>query len=283
MFGDAPLNSPQDLHLVAEIDKRVFADRAEYMGDPEVVDVPVKPLIDPAYLDRRAADIDPRKPLAPAAVKPRVEEPQTTHFSIVDRWGNAVSNNYTLNVWFGAGVVVKGTDYLLDDEIDNSWVKPGAPNQFGVVEGDASAIAPGKCPLSSMTPTICMKDGQGAVVLRTPGGSRFFTALFPVLANVYAHGPPLNQAVAAQRFHDHFLPGNTIFFEPYAPPSEAMKPALTARGYRLETQDYNGDIEAIQIRDDAPIAVAGPRAGGVARIVRRSPTERFVRPARRLR
>ena len=268
LFGDAPINSPQYLHLVAEIEKRVFADRAEYMGDPDVVAVPVKALIDPAYLDRRAAEIDPRQPSATAAVKPGLEKPQTTHFSIVDRWGNAVSNTYTLNGWFGAGVVVEGAGFLLNDEMDDFSVKPGAPNQFGVVGGDANAIAPGKRPLSSMTPTILMKDEQVAMVLGTPGGSRIFTAVFQVLANVYDHGLPLDQAVAAQRFHHQLLPENTIFFEPYAPPSEALRQAMTARGYRLETQDYNGDIEAIQIKDGAPIGVADPRARGVARIVR---------------
>ncbi|HEY0436871.1 MAG TPA: gamma-glutamyltransferase family protein, partial [Phenylobacterium sp.] len=125
LFQGQALNSPQYLHLVSEIEKRVFADRAEYLGDPDFVKVPVGPLTDPAYLARRAREIDPAKPSATALVKPGLEKPQTTHFSIVDRWGNAVSNTYTLNGGFGAGVVVEGAGFLLNDEMDDFSVKPG--------------------------------------------------------------------------------------------------------------------------------------------------------------
>jgi len=266
-FTGVALNSPQYLHLVSEIEKRVFADRAEYMGDPDFVSVPTAALVEPAYLARRAAEVDAVRPSPTPAVRPGLEKPQTTHFSVVDKWGNAVSNTYTLNGWFGSGVVVEGAGFLLNDEMDDFSVKPGVPNQFGVVGGDANAIAPFKRPLSSMTPTILTRDGQVAMVLGTPGGSRIFTSVFQVLANVYDHGLPLAEAVAAQRFHHQLLPENTIFFEPFAPPSEAQSQAMTARGYRLETQDYNGDIEAIQVLDGRPVTVPDPRARGVARII----------------
>ncbi|PTT75952.1 gamma-glutamyltranspeptidase, partial [Pseudomonas sp. HMWF010] len=266
-FTGVALNSPQYLHLVSEIEKRVFADRAEYLGDPDFVSVPTAALIDPVYLAKRAAEVDAIRPSPTPAVRPGLEKPQTTHFSVIDKWGNAVSNTYTLNGWFGSGVVVEGAGFLLNDEMDDFSVKPGVPNQFGVVGGDANAIAPFKRPLSSMTPTILTRDGQVAMVLGTPGGSRVFTSVFQVLANVYDHGLPLADAVAAQRFHHQLLPENTIFFEPYAPPSEALTQAMTAQGYRLETQDYNGDIEAIQIVDGRPVAVADPRARGVARVI----------------
>jgi len=266
-FTGVALNSPQYLHLVSEIEKRVFADRAEYLGDPDFVSVPTAALIDPVYLAKRAAEVDAIRPSPTPAVRPGLEKPQTTHFSVIDKWGNAVSNTYTLNGWFGSGVVVESAGFLLNDEMDDFSVKPGVPNQFGVVGGDANAIAPFKRPLSSMSPTILTRDGQVAMVLGTPGGSRIFTSVFQVLANVYDHGLPLADAVAAQRFHHQLLPENTIFFEPYAPPSAALSQAMTARGYRLETQDYNGDIEAIQVLDGQPVAVPDPRARGVARII----------------
>ena len=268
LFADVPLNSPHYIHLVAEIEKRVFADRAEYLGDPDFVKVPVDALIAPDYLARRAGEIDPEKPSPTPSVKPGLERPQTTHFSIVDRWGNAVSSTYTINGWFGAGVVVEGAGFLLNNEMDDFSAKPGAPNMFGVVGGEANAIAPGKRPLSSMTPTILTHNGQVAMVIGTPGGSRIFTSVFQVLADVYDHGLSLADAQTAQRFHHQLLPKDTISFEPYAPPSAALKAALEARGYVTVTQDYNGDIEAIQVVDGTPVPVADPRARGVARVVK---------------
>src|SRR6266478_516236 len=160
LFKGVSLNTPQYIHLVSEMEKRVFADRAQYLGDPDFVKVPVHALIDPAYVARRATEIDPKAPSTLAAVYPGFEKPQTTHFSIVDRWGNAVSNTYTLNGSFGSGVVVEGAGFLLNDEMDDFSVKPGAPNMYGVVGGEANAIAPFRRPLSSMTPAILLRDGK---------------------------------------------------------------------------------------------------------------------------
>lgn len=266
-FKGVALNSPQYVHLVSEIEKRVFADRAEYLGDPDFVKVPTAALIDPAYLARRAAEIDPVKPSPTPSVKPGLEKPQTTHFSIVDKWGNAVSNTYTINGWFGSGEVVEGAGFLLNDEMDDFSAKPGAPNMYGVVGADANAIAPYKRPLSSMTPTILTKDGKVAMVLGTPGGSRIFTSVFQVLVNVYDFEMPLDKAVAAIRFHHQLLPENTLFTEPYGPFPAELKEALEARGYRIEAQDYNGDIEAIQIIGSTPVPVADPRARGVGDVI----------------
>lgn len=266
-FSGLALNDPQYVHLVAEIEKRVFADRAEYLGDPDFVKVPVSNLIDPAYVARRAKEVDPDKPSPTRAVVPGLEKPQTTHYSVVDKWGNAVSNTYTINGWFGSDVVVEGAGFILNDEMDDFSAKPGAPNMFGVVGGAANAIAPGKRPLSSMTPTILTKDGKVAMVIGTPGGSRIFTSVFQVLANAYDHGLTLAEAQKAQRFHHQLLPENTIFFEPYAPPSEGLKAALEGRGYMTVTQDYNGDIEAIQVTGGTPVPVADPRARGLALVV----------------
>jgi gamma-glutamyltranspeptidase/glutathione hydrolase len=263
LFEGVALNSPQYIHLVSELEKRVFADRAAYLGDPDVIKVPVRALIDPAYLARRAAEIDPAKPSPLASIKPGLEKPQTTHFSIVDRWGNSVSNTYTLNGWFGSGVVVEGAGFLLNDEMDDFSVKPGVPNQFGVVGADANAIAPGKRPLSSMTPTILTKNGRAAMVIGTPGGSRIFTSVFQVLVDVYDFGLPLDVALKQMRFHHQLLPENTIFSEPYAPFPKPLADALVERGYRTEAQDFNGDIEAIQIEGRTPRPAADPRARGV--------------------
>lgn len=267
LFAGVPLNSPQYVHLVSEIEKRVFADRAEYLGDPGFVKVPVQALIAQDYVARRAAGIHPDKPSPTPSVTPGLERPQTTHFSIVDQWGNAVSNTYTINGWFGSGVVVEGAGFLLNNEMDDFSAKPGAPNMFGVVGGEANAIAPGKRPLSSMTPTILTRDGRVVMVIGTPGGSRIFSSVFQVLAAVYDHGLSLAEAQKAQRFHHQLLPKDTIFFEPYAPPSEALKSALEARGYVIEMQDYNGDIEAIQVVGRTPVPEADPRARGVALVV----------------
>jgi len=269
-FQNVTLNSPQYMHLVSELEKRVFADRAEYLGDPDFVKVPVAALIDPAYAARRAAEVDIARPSATAAVKPGLEKPQTTHFSIVDRWGNAVSNTYTLNGWFGSGVVVEGAGFLLNDEMDDFSAKPGAPNMFGVVGADANAVAPGKRPLSSMTPTILTRDGKVAMVLGTPGGSRIFTTVFQVLANVYDFNLPLKEALAAQRFHHQLLPENTIFQEPYKPFSAGQTEGLRQRGYKVE-MGFVGDVEAILVKDGQPEPQSDPRARGVGVIVPNKP------------
>ncbi|HLZ75129.1 gamma-glutamyltransferase [Phenylobacterium sp.] len=270
LFKGVALNSAQYLHLISEIEKRVFADRAEYLGDPDFWRVPVAALTDPAYMARRAREADPAKPSVLASAKPGLgaEKPQTTHFSVVDRWGNAISNTYTLNGDYGSGVIVEGAGFLLNDEMDDFSVKPGAPNQFGVVGGDANAIAPFKRPLSSMTPTILTKDGNLAMVIGTPGGSRIFTSIFQVLADVYDFHLPLAKAMAALRFHHQLLPQNTIFTEPYASLPPALAAQVKARGYRVEKQGFNGDMEAVQVVGGLPQPASDPRARGVSLVVR---------------
>jgi gamma-glutamyltranspeptidase/glutathione hydrolase len=267
LFSRQSLNSAQYLHLVAEIEKRVFADRAAYLGDPDFIKVPVAALLAPDYLARRAREIDPAKRSPTESVTPGLERPQTTHFSIVDRWGNAASNTYTLNGSFGSGVVVEGAGFLLNDEMDDFSAKPGSPNQFGVVGGAANAIAPFKRPLSSMTPTILIKDGRVAMVIGTPGGSRIFTSIFQVLVDVYDFHLPLKAAVGAPRYHHQLLPPDTIFAEPYAPFPPALGGALKARGYVLENQDFNGDIAAIEIQGRTPITTPDPRGRGMGFLI----------------
>jgi gamma-glutamyltranspeptidase / glutathione hydrolase len=262
LFAGQALNGAQYLHLVAEIEKRVFADRAEYMGDPDFTLVPVTALLAPNYLARRARQIDPVKPSVTALVTPGLEKPQTTHYSVVDKWGNAVSNTYTLNGTFGSGVVVEGAGFLMNDEMDDFSVKPGTPNQFGVVGGRANAIAPLKRPLSSMTPTVLTRDGRVAMVIGTPGGSRIFTSIFQVLVDAYDFHLPLKAAVAAPRYHHQLLPPDTLYWEPYAPFPPAVAAALTARGYTL-TEGFDTDVAAIEIVGRRPALAPDPRARGV--------------------
>jgi gamma-glutamyltranspeptidase / glutathione hydrolase len=267
LFAGEKLNSTQYLHLLAEIEKRVFADRASYLGDPDFIKVPVAALLAPDYLARRAREIDPAKRSPTESVTPGLERPQTTHFSIVDRWGNAASNTYTLNGTFGSGVVVKDAGFLLNDEMDDFSAKPGSPNQFGVVGGAANAIAPFKRPLSSMTPTILVKDGRVAMVIGTPGGSRIFTSIFQVLIDVYDFHLPLKSALDAPRYHHQLLPPDTIFAEPYAPFPLELAAALKARGYVLQGQDFNGDIAAIEIQGRTPLTAPDPRGRGVGFLI----------------
>ncbi|HEY2480788.1 MAG TPA: gamma-glutamyltransferase, partial [Caulobacteraceae bacterium] len=266
LFAGRALNSAQYVHLVAEIEKRVFADRAQYLGDPDFAKVPVAALLAPDYLARRARQIDPAKPSPTAAVTPGLEKPQTTHYSIVDKWGNAVSTTYTLNGEFGSGEVVEGAGFLMNDEMDDFSAKPGAPNQFGVVGGAANAIAPGKRPLSSMTPTILTRNGRVAMVIGTPGGSRIFTAIFQVLVDAYDFHLPLKAAIDAPRYHHQLLPPDTIYWEPYAPFPPGLAAALKARGYRLE-EGFDTDMAAIEIEGRAPVLAPDPRARGVGLVV----------------
>ncbi|AOJ04840.1 MULTISPECIES: gamma-glutamyltransferase [Burkholderia] len=271
-FDGVTLNSPQYVHLIAEIEKRVFADRAQYLGDPDFYKVPVAQLTDDAYIAKRAAEVNPEKPSDTKSVQPGLgatmpEKAETTHFSVVDKWGNAVSNTYTINGYFGSGVVAEGTGIVLNDEMDDFSAKPGVANMFGVVGSDANAIEPKKRPLSSMSPTILTKDGKVALVIGTPGGSRIFTSIFQVVTNLYDFKMPLKDAVGAMRFHHQLLPPNTIFWEPYHPIDGELAKGIEAKGYTLKGQDFSGDIQAIQIDGKTPEAVSDPRGRGVSRVI----------------
>ncbi|CAI8905794.1 gamma-glutamyltransferase [Pseudomonas chlororaphis] len=268
-FKGVELNSAKYIHLLAEIEKRVFADRADYLGDPAFSEVPVKQLTDPAYLKKRAAEINPTAISPTEKVRPGLERHQTTHFSIVDADGNAVSNTYTLNWDYGSGVVVKGAGFLLNDEMDDFSAKPGVANAFGVVGGDANAIAPGKRMLSSMSPSLVTRDGKVTLVLGTPGGSRIFTSIFQVLNNLYDFNLPLEKAVAAQRVHHQLLPKDTIYYDAYAPLSGKVADELKTMGYTLEDQGWEmGDIQAIRVTGSQLETASDPRGRGVGKVVK---------------
>ena len=269
-FRGVTLNSARYIHLLAEIEKRVFADRADYLGDPDFSQVPVEKLTAADYLQQRAAEVNPQAISATEKVRPGLESHQTTHFSIVDADGNAVSNTYTLNWDFGSGVVVKGAGFLLNDEMDDFSAKPGVANAFGVVGSDANAIEPGKRMLSSMSPTIVTRDGNVTLVIGTPGGSRIFTSIFQVLNNIYDYHLPLQQAVAAQRVHHQLLPKDTIYFDGFAPLTGEVAAQLKKMGYTLEDQGWNmGDIQVIRVNNATPETASDPRGRGTGLVVAR--------------
>ena len=268
LFQGVEHNSPQYIHLVAEIEKRVFADRAEYLGDPDYVDVPIAELLDRAYVATRAAQIDPQLISTVAGVPPGLESHNTTHFSIVDRWGNAVSNTYTINDWFGNGMVVEGAGYLLNGEMDDFSVKPGVANFYGVVGNTANEIQPGKRMLSSMSPTILLKDGNVALVAGTPGGSTIFTSVFQVIVNIFDFDMSPEDAVAATRFHHQLLPPDLVTYSPRVPLPPATISALGDRGYRAEPHFFSfGDLQVILRNGDELKAASDPRNRGESRIV----------------
>lgn len=265
-FNGITHNSSQYVHLIAEIEKRVYADRADYLGDPDFTAVPLAQLLDAAYLDKRAQQINTASISVTEKVTPGLESYHTTHFSVSDKDGNAVSNTYTLNLDFGSGVVVEGAGFLLNNEMDDFSIKAGVPNVFGVIGGEANAIAPGKRMLSSMTPSILVKDRKVELVIGTPGGSTIITSVFQVITNLYDFNMSLSDAVAAPRFHHQLLPKDQITMEPYAALAEDVQQALVKKGYNLRTQEWNlGDIQAIQIVNGQVNAVADPRSRGVAK------------------
>ena len=204
--------SAQGTHYQIEAMRHAYVDRNSYLGDPDFVQNPVEHLLDKDYAAKLRAAIDPQKAGDSMAIKPGVaphEGSNTTHYSIVDKWGNAVSVTYTLNDWFGAGVMASKTGVILNDEMDDFTVKVGVPNMYGLVQGEANAIAPGKAPLSSMSPTIVTKDGKAVMVIGTPGGSRIITATLLTILNVIDYKMNIQEAVNAPRFHQQWMPDTT--------------------------------------------------------------------------
>jgi len=256
---DWGFRSAQAVHHQIEALRHAFVDRNSYLGDPDFVNNPIARLTDKAYAAQIRRVIDPDKAGVSQDIRPGVaphEGSNTTHYSIADRHGNAVAVTYTLNDWFGAGVTAQGTGVLLNNEMDDFTVKLGVPNSYGLVQGQANAIAPGKRPLSSMSPTIVSRDGKPLMVLGTPGGSRIITAVLHTLLNVIDYGMNLQEAVDAPRFHQQWLPDMT-YFEPYAisPDTRAL---LQAKGQRMGPPQPDNHVAAILV--GAP-TLGGPPVG----------------------
>jgi gamma-glutamyltranspeptidase/glutathione hydrolase len=267
-FKDLGHNSAQYVHLVAEMEKRVFADRAEYLGDPAFVDIDMSELVSDSYIKRRAMEVDPLQISQLEHVAPGLESPNTTHYSIIDGDGNAVSNTYTINWSYGSGVVVSGAGFLLNNEMDDFSAKPGTPNIFGVVGNAANEVQPGKRMLSSMSPTLLIKDNEVQLVIGTPGGSTIFTSVFQAIINILDFNMSPFEAVAATRFHHQLLPPDLITQSPSLPLSDNTIEGLADKGYRVEPHSFEfGDIQVIWRDSDKLRPASDPRDRGVSKIV----------------
>jgi len=251
-------NSSPYMHLLAEIGKRVFADRATYLGDPDFVDVPQEKLLSKAYIEQRASSITFDKISTTEKIKPGiVESEQTTHFSIIDKWGNAVSNTTTLNLGFGSGMVVKGAGFILNNEMDDFSAKPGVANVFGALGGKANEIQPQKRMLSSMTPTIVLKGDDVYMVTGSPGGTTIITSVYQSILNVIEFNMTATQAVNASRFHHQLWPKNVIRHHDGIRPK--VKEELTELGYVLDNRRF-GDMHII-VNKDGKVDAASEASG----------------------
>jgi gamma-glutamyltranspeptidase / glutathione hydrolase len=243
--GASGFRSARSVHLMVEAMRRGYRDRNAYLGDPEFVANPVERLLSKDYAASLRAEIargDAERAGPEGA--PR-EKPETTHYSAADGEGNAVAVTYTINGFFGAGVVAPGTGFFLNNEMDDFTVKPGAPNLYGLVQGEPNAIAPGKRPLSSMAPTLVERDGQVVLVLGSPGGSRIITTVLETIMNIIDHGMGAQEAVDAPRLHDQGQPED-VYFERSGLSPEVVS-QLTAMGYKLVEQRPWGAVELIEI------------------------------------
>jgi gamma-glutamyltranspeptidase/glutathione hydrolase len=254
-------HSPEAVQLMTEAERRAYADRAEYMGDADFFKVPVSDLTSAAYLKNRMADFQPGKAGSSAGVKPgrlpREESEETTHLSIVDGEGNAVSVTTTLNNSYGSKTVVGGAGFFLNDEMDDFSAKPGVPNLYGAVGGEANAIAPGKRMLSSMTPTLVLQGNKPFLVVGTPGGTTIPTSVFQTIINVIDFGLSTEDAVNRPKFHHQWLP-DEIFVEPQF--GAALRESLRKMGYTVSERGGIGRTEVIRILPDGRLeAVADSR------------------------
>lgn len=223
-------------HYLAEVMRRYYADRSEFLGDPDFFKVPTARLLNPQYIKERRDSIDPEmatssEKILPGKYPAMKESTETTHFNIVDSAGNAVALTYTLNGGYGDGVTVPGLGFLLNNEMDDFAAKPGAPNMFGLIQGESNAIAPGKRPLSSMSPTIVVKDGKLYLVVGAPGGSRIITAVMQVILNVLDFNMNIQDAIDAPRIHHQWMPDRLDFERGVSPDTIAL---LKSKGYTMD-------------------------------------------------
>jgi gamma-glutamyltranspeptidase/glutathione hydrolase len=262
-LADLKQGSPASLHLLIEAMKRAYADRARYLGDPAFVKAPIRTLIAKDYAATLRAGIDldratPSTELA-AAVAPLHEGSNTTHFSVVDSRGNAVSNTYTLNYSYGLGLVADGTGVLLNNELDDFTAAPGASNAYGLVGYEANLPGPGKRPLSSMSPTIVLKDGRPVLVTGTPGGSRIISSVLQVIVNVLDYKMDVAAAVAAPRLHHQWLPDEVRVERGF---SEDTLAGLKSRGHSIVEPMGQTSANSIAITANGPLGAPDPRTRG---------------------
>jgi gamma-glutamyltranspeptidase / glutathione hydrolase len=248
-------NSIKTIHLMTEAERRVYADRAAFLGDPDFFTVPIRDLTTDVYNAERMKSYNPNTATKSSDIKEGIiagyESEETTHISIVDKYGNAVAVTTTLNEWFGNKVVVNGSGFFLNDEMDDFSAKPGVPNMFGLIGGEANKIEPGKTMLSAMTPTIIEKDNKLFMVVGSPGGSTIITSVFQVFLNVAEHQMSMQEAVNAKRIHSQWLP-DVISPEDSAF-SKAIETQLTAMGHTIKYRNRIGRVDAILVLPDGKL------------------------------
>ena len=254
------VNSAKNIHHMAESMKLAYADRSEYLGDPDFVKIPVTGLTSKAYANERVKTIDDNKARLSSNIKPGKPQPyesdQTTHFSVMDKAGNAVAVTYTLNLNFGSGIVAAGTGILLNNEMDDFSVKPGVPNAFGLVGGTANAIEAKKRPLSSMTPTIVMKNNKPWLVTGSPGGARIITTVLQSVVNTIDHEMNPAEAIITPRVHHQWLPDELRVEEGISPDTIKL---LQDKGHKVVTKAPMGRIQIIQADDSGFYGYSDPR------------------------
>jgi gamma-glutamyltranspeptidase/glutathione hydrolase len=259
-------NTARDVHILTEIQRRAYADRALHLGDSDFYNVPVDWLLSKSYARERAAAINPNKATPSsdvyAGTAQTSESEETTHYSVYDQLGNAVSVTITLNGAFGSGIVIEGAGFLMNNEMDDFSAKPGTPNLYGLIGSEANAIAPGKRMLSSMTPTIVLKNDKPFLILGSPGGSTIITTVLQNILNVTQHGMNIQEAINAPRHHSQWLP-DTISHEPGALTKQTSE-ELESLGHSLTPRATIGQANAIQITPEAIYGAPDPRSDNAA-------------------
>jgi gamma-glutamyltranspeptidase/glutathione hydrolase len=258
--------SSQSIHVMVEAMRRAFADRAQFLGDPDFVKVPVAGLVSRKYADKLAATIDLERASTSQDVRSgdplAYESEETTHFTVVDKDGNVASNTYTINDSFGNKITVEGAGFLLNNEMDDFAPKPGAPNAYGLIQGEANAVTARKRPLSSMTPTIVLKDGKLLFAVGSPGGPTIINTVTQVIVNIIDHGMNIQQAIDWPRVHHQWMP-DQIVYEPYGLAPDVLN-RLKSMGHQFGNQRYMGDAEGvmIEVKTDVRLGGSDPRLDG---------------------
>ncbi|MEL7310090.1 MAG: gamma-glutamyltransferase [Pseudomonadota bacterium] len=260
-IGALGFGSAKTIHLMTEAMRTAYADRSLHLGDPDYHTADIDWLMSKAYARKISGDIDIRRARDSSDVAPGVnqgyESPDTTHYGVMDASGNAVVNTYTLNFSYGSGITAPGTGILLNNEMDDFSAKPGSPNGYGLIGGEANAIAPGKRPLSSMTPTLILKDGEPVLITGSPGGSRIITTVLQVIVNVVDHQMSVLDAVAAPRFHHQWLP-DRLFLEPGFSPDTIQ--LLQSMGHNISDRSWTmGSAQSISVDGPFQRGAADPR------------------------
>ena len=266
-LNDFIWNSSNYIHLLTEVQRRAYADRAEHLGDADFWNSPTNMLLKKSYAKNRIKDFSPKKASPSKQILPgdpyAFESSETTHYSIIDKYGNAVSVTTTINLAYGSGIVVDGAGFFLNNEMDDFSSKPGFPNSFGLVGNEANSIEPGKRPLSSMTPTIVLKNKKPFLILGSPGGSRIITSVLQALLNITIHNMSLKEAVSLPRVHSQWLP-DAVYFEENSL-NDDVKELLIDNGHTILPFSYIGNVNAILINENGYTGYGDPRGENTAK------------------